>query len=59
MLECLKDFYKEAALDLPISITSDKAAGLILAIIEVFLNISYLLYLWHVNNDIKVYCQKL
>ena len=59
VLECLKDFYKEAALDLPMSITSDKAAGLILAIAEVFLNVSYLLYLWHVNNDIEAYCRKL
>jgi hypothetical protein len=59
VLEYLRDFYKEAALDFPKSIASDKAGGLINAIAEIFPGVPHLLYIWHVNNDIEAHCRRL
>jgi hypothetical protein len=55
VLEYLKNIYSEASLKISKYIATDKAGGLILAVIQIFPDVPYILYIWHVNNDVKIY----
>jgi hypothetical protein len=59
VLDCVRECYKEASLDLPRSITTDKAGGLMNAIESIFPDVPHLLCIWHVNNDIEAHCREL
>jgi hypothetical protein len=45
VLECLKDIYSEASLEISKCIATDKAGGLILTVIQVFPDVPYILYI--------------
>jgi hypothetical protein len=59
VLEWLENYYTEAGLPPPLSITTDKAGGLMKAVEIIYPEVPHLLCIWHVNNDVEAYCRKL
>jgi hypothetical protein len=59
VLEWLRDIYIVAGLNMPVSITTDKAGGLLTALKIVFPTVRHLLCLWHINTDVLKYCKRL
>jgi MULE transposase domain len=57
MLEWLKDVYVKTGLDMPISITSDRALGLLAALKKVFPSSHHLLCTVHINRDVLTWCK--
>jgi MULE transposase domain len=55
VLEWLRDLYVEARLEMPVSITTDKAGGLIVALKNVFPASHHLLCTVHINRDVLTY----
>ena len=39
----------------PASLTTDREGGFISALREIWPNVPHLLYIWHINNDIKAH----
>jgi hypothetical protein len=59
VLEWLRDIYIVVGLNIPVSITTDKAGGLLTALKIVFPTVRHLLCLWHINTDVLKYCKRL
>jgi MULE transposase domain len=58
ILEWLRSVYVQAGLDMPISITSDRALGLLVALKAIFPTSYHLLCTVHVNRDVLTWCKK-
>ena len=58
VLRWIRDLYDEYNLPKPESITTDKAGGLHNACSIVWPDVPHLLCRWHINKDVKAYCQK-
>jgi hypothetical protein len=59
MLSWISNYYSKAQLPTPKSIATNKAKDLINTVEIIFPEVSHVLYIWHVNNDVKAYCRKL
>jgi MULE transposase domain len=59
VLEWLRDIYVHAGVEMPKTITSDKADGLLAALKIVFPTARHLLCKWHINTDVLKYCKRL
>lgn len=57
-LQWIRDLYEEYNLPTPESITTDKAGGVHKACSVVWPEVPHLLCRWHINKDVKRYCQK-
>ncbi|ERF75446.1 hypothetical protein EPUS_00239 [Endocarpon pusillum Z07020] len=58
VLSWIRDLYEEYSLPTPESITTDKAGGLHNACAAVWPEVPHLLCRWHIDKDVKAYCQK-
>lgn len=58
VLEWIRDIYKQYDLPIPESITTDKAGGLHNVCSVVWPEVPHLLCRWHIDKDVKGYCQK-
>jgi len=58
VLNWIRDLYEEYSLPTPESITTDKAGGLHNACAAVWPEVPHLLCRWHIDKDVKAYCQK-
>jgi transposase-like protein len=58
ILEWLRNVYVYAGLDMPLSITSDRALGLLVALKAIFPTSYHLLCTIHVNRDVLTWCKK-
>jgi MULE transposase domain len=58
VLRWIKDLYAEHDLPTPGPITTDKAGGIHNACSIVWPEVPHLLCRWHINKDVKAYCQK-
>lgn len=58
VLSWIRDLYEEYGLPTSESITTDKAGGLHNACAAVWSEVPYLLCRWHIDKDVKTYCQK-
>jgi MULE transposase domain len=58
VLDWLKDVYITAGLDLPLSITSDAAGGLRVALRKIFPDTAHLLCTVHINRDVLTWCKR-
>jgi len=59
VLEWVRNYYREAQLPNPRSITTDKAGGLAQAVTQIFPDSPHLLCIWHINNDVEAHCREL
>jgi hypothetical protein len=57
ILQWLQDLYVEAGLEMPITIVTDKAGGLICALKKVFPTSHHILCIVHINRDVLTYCK--
>ncbi|ERF69733.1 hypothetical protein EPUS_09311 [Endocarpon pusillum Z07020] len=58
VLQWIRDIYKKYELPIPESITTDKAGGLHNACSVVWPEVPHLLCRWHIDKDVRAYCQK-
>ena len=58
VLKWIRDLYKEYDLPIPESITTDKAGGVHKACSVIWPEVPHLLCRWHIDKDVKGYCQK-